>query len=376
MNSIKMVDLQRQHQKIRTEIDSTISKIIESSAFIKGADVHLFENSLSNYLKVNHVIGCANGTDALQIALMALDLKPGDEIIAPAFTFQATAEVVALLGLTLRLADVDERTFNISPDSIEKAITPRTRAIIPVHLFGQSANMNAIGAIAQKNSLYVIEDNAQSLGSLYKINESYHQAGTLGHIGCTSFFPTKNLGGMGDGGALFTNDNTLGARIRAIANHGMFQRYKHEMIGVNSRLDTLQAAILNIKLTYLDEYLAARQKVAKSYFNQLSGINSIILPISDNQSVHTYNQFTIQVEGEGKRDALKSFLAEQGIPSMIYYPTPVHLQPAYQFFGYKEGDLPVSEKLSHKVLSLPMHPELEEEQISYICEAIKTFSCK
>lgn len=376
MNSIKMVDLQRQHQKIRNEIDSAISNVIESSSFIKGPDVQKFEESLANYLKIKHVIGCANGTDALQIALMALKLEPGDEIIAPAFTFQATAEVVALLGLTLRLADVDEHTFNISPESVEKAITHRTRAIIPVHLFGQPANMDAILAIARKHSLYVIEDNAQSLGSKSKINESFHPAGTLGHIGCTSFFPTKNLGGMGDGGALFTNHDNLAAQIRAIANHGMFQRYKHEMIGINSRLDTLQAAILNIKLGHLNEYLAARQNVAHCYFQHLSDIESIILPVTDNQAIHTFNQFTIQVKDEAKRDALKAFLAEKEIPSMIYYPTPVHQQPAYQYFGYKKGDLPVSEKLSSKVLSLPMHPELEEEQIAYICEAIKTFTCK
>jgi dTDP-4-amino-4,6-dideoxygalactose transaminase len=371
-----MVDLQRQHQKIRSEIDSAISNVIESSSFIKGPDVQKFEESLANYLKIKHVIGCANGTDALQIALMALKLEPGDEIIAPAFTFQATAEVVALLGLTLRLADVDEQTFNISPESVENAITHRTRAIIPVHLFGQPANMDAILAIARKHSLYVIEDNAQSLGSKYKVNESFHPAGTLGHIGCTSFFPTKNLGGMGDGGALFTNDDNLAAQIRAIANHGMFQRYKHEMIGINSRLDTLQAAILNVKLKYLNEYLVARQYVAHCYFQHLSGIESIILPVTDNQAIHTFNQFTIQVKNEAKRDALKAFLAEKGIPSMIYYPTPVHQQPAYQYFGYEKGDLLVSEKLSSKVLSLPMHPELEEEQISYICEAIKTFTCK
>jgi dTDP-4-amino-4,6-dideoxygalactose transaminase len=368
-----MVDLNRQHNKIRKEIDKAFAEVIDSSAFIKGPWVKRFEESLAKYLGCKHVIGCANGTDALQLALMALDLKPEDEIITPAFTFLATAEVVALMGLNLKLVDVDEQTFNISPEALAKAITPKTKAIIPVHLFGQAANMQAIMSIAKKHNLYIIEDTAQSLGADYEIDGKLQKLGTIGNIGCTSFFPTKNLGGMGDGGALYTNDDHLASRIRAIGNHGMHQRYWHELIGINSRLDSLQAAVLEVKLPHLAQSLEQRKDVANQYISKLKNIKGIELPATEPNAIHTYNQFTIKLINPAWRDALKAHLAEKGIPSMIYYPIAVHQQPAYLSLGYKEGDFPVSEALCKKVLSLPMHPELEEEQIAYICETIDTF---
>lgn len=373
MNTIQMVDLNSQHSKIRNQLNAAIAEVIDSSAFIKGVWVKRFEDSLAQYLGCKHVIGCANGTDALQLALMALNLKPGDEVITPAFTFLATAEVVALMGLTLKLVDVDESTFNISIDALEKAITSKTKAIIPVHLFGQAANMEAVMSIAQKHGIYVIEDNAQSLGAQYNINGNELMAGTIGHIGCTSFFPTKNLGGMGDGGALFTNDDVLASRIRAIGNHGMHQRYKHDMIGINSRLDSLQAAILEVKLPYLNPSIEKRKEVANSYYQKLSLVKGIVLPAVQENATHTYNQFTIKFIDSSWRDKVKLYLNEKGIPTMVYYPTPVHLQPAYSNYGYKENDILVSESLCKKVLSLPMHPELDEAQIAYICETIGTF---
>jgi len=374
MNAIQMVDLNSQHQKIRKEINKAIANVIDSSAFIKGKWVKSFEDLLAKFLDCKHVIGCANGTDALQLALMALNLKAGDEVITPAFTFMATAEVVELMGLKLKLVDVDEGTFTISPEKIEKAITPQTKAIIAVHLFGQSANMHAIMHLAQKHNLFVIEDNAQSLGAEYETNGVVKKIGTIGHIGCTSFFPTKNLGGIGDGGALFTQDDELASRIRAIGNHGMYQRYKHEMIGINSRLDSLQAAVLEIKLAHLAVSLEARKAIGKQYIGRLQKINGIVLPTVEPNAIHTYNQFTIKLENSIHRDSLKLFLMENGIPSMIYYPSSVHQQSAYLHLGYTEGDFPVSESLCNKVLSLPMHPELEEDQIAYICETIATFA--
>jgi len=368
-----MVDLHRQYLAIKEEIDTAIQEVINSTAFIRGPQVALFEQELASYLNVKHVVACGNGTDALQIALMALELKPGDEVITPSFTFIATVEVIALLGLTPVFAEVDPRTYNIDPESIKKKITSRTRAIIPVHLFGQPANMDAIMDIARQHRLYVVEDACQATGATYvSSNGTTYKAGTTGHIGCTSFFPSKNLGCFGDGGALFTNDDQLAEKIRMIANHGMKVRYYHDTIGVNSRLDTLQAAILRVKLKYLDHYNKKRQQAAAFYDQQLSAINGIRIPIRMPAARHIYHQYTLVVE-KPDRDALRKHLEAKGIPSMIYYPVPIHLQKAYTCYGYKEGDLPITEWLSKHVLSLPMHTELDNEQLEYICREIKIF---
>ena len=389
MDQIKMVDLFTQHNQIREEIDSAIKAVIDSSAFIKGKPVQAFEENLARYLGVKHVIGCGNGTDALQIALMALGLEPGDEVLVPAFTYVATAEVIALLHLTPVMYDVNPRTFNTdgcnSFDGIEDLITPKTRAIVPVHLFGQCSDMDAVKAIAEKYNLKIVEDCAQALGSDFKSKK----AGTIGDIGCTSFFPTKNLGGMGDGGALFTNNDALAEKIRMIANHGQKVKYHHDIIGCNSRLDTLQAAVLDVKLRHLDEYIAARKNAATSYTKLLKGFDPlemhICTPVESDFTTHTYHQYTIIVkdgiQDGNTRDRLKVFLAEKGIPSMIYYPLPLNEQDAFKPIAKKREDfnpeaedsLHNSEYLAQHVLSLPMHPYLTEDQINYIVEAIKEF---
>jgi len=367
-----MCDLNGQYRKIKTEVDQAIQEVINTSAFIKGPDVKLFEAELAQYLGVKHVIACANGTDALQISLMALDLKPGDEVITPDFTFISTVEVAALLGLTPVMTDVEPGTFNMDMESLEKAITPSTKAIIPVHLFGQCANMDKILELASRHGIYVIEDVAQALSADYTDKSGRRcKAGTMGHIGCTSFFPTKNLGCFGDGGAIFTNDSELAGKLSAITHHGMRVRYYYDVTGVNSRLDTLQAAILRVKLRHLDEYSAARNQAAAWYDKNLRGLHGIKIPERSSFSTHVFHQYTLRVDGF--RDELKKFLESKGIPAMIYYPVAGHLQKAFEYLGYHKGDFPVSEHLCETVLSLPMHTELEEEQLRYITDSIIEF---
>jgi dTDP-4-amino-4,6-dideoxygalactose transaminase len=367
---IQMVDLQTQYQRIKKEIDAGIEEVINSAAFIKGPKVAEFQAHLEQYTGAKHVINVGNGTDALQIALMGLGLQPGDEVITPTFTFIATAEVVALLGLTPVVVDVDWNTMNMDIESVRRAITPKTKAIVPVHLFGQCADMESIMALAEEHHLYVVEDACQAIGAQYTFsNGETKQAGTIGHIGCTSFFPSKNLGCYGDGGAIFTNDDALDARMRAIANHGMVVRYHHDMIGVNSRLDSIQAAVLDAKLPHLDEYIAARQKAA-AYYDQAFGNNDkLLIPGRQEHSTHVFHQYTLRVVG-ADRDRLREGLAERGIPAMIYYPVPLHQQKAYLDPRYKDGDFPVAEKLAACVLSLPMHTELDEEQLAFITSSV------
>ena len=369
-----MVDLHGQYLKIKTEVNDAIQGVIDSSAFIKGEDVRAFQDELSLYMDVPHTIACGNGTDALQVAMMALGLQAGDEVITTPFTFISTIEVIKLLGLKPVLVDVLDDTFNLNPDLLEAAVTDRTRAIVPVHLFGQCANMDRIMDFARSLGIYVIEDNAQAIGADFSSSDgSIRKAGTIGHIGTTSFFPSKNLGAFGDGGALFTRDDSFGDKLRSLVNHGMsFERYYYDQVGVNSRLDTLQAAILRIKLKHLDEYHAARQKAAAYYDQALSVLEEIQTPVRSPFSSHIFHQYTIKLAPE-KRDKLKQYLNEKRIPSMVYYPVPLHLQRAYKDLGYQEGDLPVSEQLSGKVLSLPMHTELAEEQLAYICQEIVAF---
>jgi len=373
MQEIKMCDLKGQYLKVKKEIDQAIANVIETTAFINGPEVKIFQSDLENFLKAKHVVPCANGTDALQIAMMALGLKPGDEVITADFTFIATAEVIALLGLTPVLVDVNPNTFNIDPDVIEKAITPKTKAIVPVHLFGQCAEMEKIMEIAKKHNLFVIEDVAQALGSDYIYNDGKAQkAGTIGDIGCTSFFPSKNLGCYGDGGAIFTNDDQLAEKLRSIINHGMKVRYYHDNIGVNSRLDTIQAAILQVKLQYLNQYNEARKKAAEFYNNAFANHPNIITPAYYNKSTHIFHQYTLQIKNVDRIE-LQKYLQEKGIPAMIYYPVPLHLQKAYMDSRYKEGDFPVTEKLCKTVLSLPMHTELDEDQLSYITNSLLNY---
>ena len=361
-----MVDLQTQYQRIKQEIDAGIQEVIDSAAFIKGPKVAAFQQHLEVYTGAKHVIPVGNGTDALQIALMGLGLKAGDEVITPTFTFIATAEVVALLGLTPVVVDVDWETMNMDVESVRRAITPRTKAIVPVHLFGQCAPMEEIMAIAREHHLFVVEDVCQAIGARYTFsNGETRQAGTIGHVGCTSFFPSKNLGCYGDGGAILTDDDALADRMRAIANHGCRVRYHHEEIGVNSRLDSIQAAILDAKLPHLDEYISARQKAAAYYDKAFAGNEKILTPGRQPHSTHVFHQYTLRVVG-ADRDKLREGLAERGIPAMIYYPIPLHKQKAYLDPRYKEGDFPVAERLSDCVLSLPMHTELDEEQLAYI----------
>lgn len=370
MKKIQMVDLQTQYQHIKADVDRAIQAVIDSASFIKGPAVTAFQEHLETYTGAKHVIPVGNGTDALQIALMALGLKPGDEVITPTFTFIATAEVVALLGLTPVVVDVDWDTMNISVESIRKAITPRTKAIVPVHLFGQCADMEAIMSIAQEHGLYVVEDACQAIGAKYTFSDgNIRQAATIGHIGCTSFFPSKNLGCYGDGGAIFTNNDELASKMRAIANHGMVVRYHHDQVGVNSRLDSIQAAILDIKLPHLDEYIEARQRAAAYYDKAFSNNSHLLIPARTDNSTHVFHQYTLRLV-DVDRDALRNALAEKGIPAMIYYPIPLHLQKAYQDPRYKAGDFPIAEKLAACVLSLPMHTELDEEQLIYITETV------
>jgi dTDP-4-amino-4,6-dideoxygalactose transaminase len=368
-----MVDLKGQYEKIKDEVDKAILNVIDSTAFINGPEVKNFQQDLEKYLGVKHVIPCANGTDALQVSMMALGLKPGDEVIAPSFTFVATTEVIALLGLTPVLVDVDPDTFNIDPKAIEKAITPKTKAIVPVHLFGQCADMDAIMEIASKHNLFVIEDTCQAIGADFIMkNGSKKKAGTIGHVGCTSFFPSKNLGCYGDGGAIFTNDDKLAEKLRIVVNHGMEVRYYHDSIGVNSRLDSIQAAILRIKLKHLDEYAAARNKAA-AYYDKAFGNNpKLKIPGRFNKSNHVFHQYTLVTNGFD-RNKLPEFLQEKGIPAMIYYPVPMHLQKAYLDPRYKAGDFPVTEMLASTVVSLPMHTELDEEQLKHITSSVLEF---
>ncbi len=367
-----MVDLKSQYLSIKNEIDKAVLDVINSSAYINGPDVREFQQNLSKYLHCDYVQGCANGTDALQVALMALGLKTGDEVITSNFTFIATVEAIALLGLKPVLADVDYDTFNIDPASVEKAITGKTKAIIPVHLFGQCADMDAILSIAKKHDLKVVEDAAQSMGSSYYLKNEWKKAGTIGDIGCTSFFPSKNLGTYGDGGALFTNDDQYAELIRSLVNHGSKVKYYHDHVGVNSRLDTLHAAILNVKLQYLDEYNEKRKKAAAFYDERLSRVSFIDIPKKTEQSTHIYHQYTIKLKNID-RNEFKSYLADKGVPAMIYYPLPFHEQKAYQHLPYKKGDFPVTEDLCTRVLSLPMHTELDEEQLTYITETIQSY---
>ena len=368
-----MVDLKGQYQKIKDEVDKGIMDVIESTAFIKGPAVSKFQKNLEDYLNVKHVIPCGNGTDALQVAMMALGLKPGDEVITTSFTFIATAEVIALLGLTPVLVDVDPDTYNISPEAVRKAITGKTRAIVPVHLFGQSAPMEEILKIAEEFDLFVIEDNAQAIGADYIFEDgSRKKTGTIGNVGCTSFFPSKNLGAYGDGGAVFTNDDELAEQLRAIVNHGMKVRYYHDYVGVNSRLDSIQAAVLDVKLKYLDDYCNARRKAADYYDRAFAGHPKLKTPFRYEKSTHVFHQYTL-VTKDVDRDALKAHLAEKGIPMMIYYPVPLHMQKAYKDPRYKEGDFPVTEYLSEHVISLPMHTELTEEQLKYITSSVLEF---
>lgn len=370
---LQMVDLLGQYKKIKHEIDSAVIEVIESSAYINGPKVKEFQKNLEDYLGVSHVIPVANGTDALQIALMALDLKQGDEIIVPAFTYVATAEVIALLGLTPVMVDVDPDNFNLTGKIFEKAITKKTKAVVPVHLFGQNADMEDIMRIADKYGIYVIEDNAQAIGSIYTFtNGEKKQAGTIGNIGTTSFFPAKNLGAFGDAGAIFTNDDTLASSIRIIANHGQSRQYYHDKIGVNSRLDSIQAAILNIKLKYLDEYASAREKAATYYDNALSSIEEIQTPCRNKNSTHVFHQYTLRIKN-GKRDALKKHLDNEGIPNNIYYPVPLYEQEAFKHLAGAVSFLPVTDMLCREVLSLPIHTELTTDIQDYIISAILKF---
>ncbi len=377
-----MVDLKGQYNGIKDAVNTSIQEVLENTAFINGPKVHEFQKNLEAYLDVKHVIPCANGTDALQIAMMGLGLKPGDEVITADFTFAATVEVIALLNLTPVLVDVYEDDFNINIEAIKKAITPKTKAIVPVHLFGQCADMEAIMALAEAHNLFVIEDNAQAIGANYSYKDgSKAKAGTIGHVGATSFFPSKNLGCYGDGGAIFTNDDALAHTIRGIVNHGMYVRYHHDVVGVNSRLDSIQAAVLDAKLPKLDSYGKARQNAAKKYNKAFENEDNIITPvitrgcgenICDTCDCHVFHQYTLKVK-EVDRDALAAHLNEKGIPCGVYYPIPLHKQKAYADERYKEIDFPVTNSLVKEVISLPMHTELDDEQIEYITSTIIKF---
>ena len=374
MKKIEMVDLKGQYEHIKEQVNQSILETIESTMFINGPRVKSFQDQLEKYLGVKHVIPCANGTDALQIALMSLGLKPGDEVITADFTFASTVEVISLLRLTPVLVDVDPNTFNIDISSIEKAISPKTKAIVPVHLFGQAADMQEILDIAEENKLYVVEDNAQSLGAVYTFADgNKKKTGTLGHIGTTSFFPSKNLGAYGDGGAIFTNDDDLAHIIRGIVNHGMYIRYQHDVVGVNSRLDSLQAAILDIKLKKLDFYNDSRKVAAQKYNKRLIDCQKLITPHrKGDQYTHVYHQYTLKVI-DGDRDGLVNHLNDKGIPCGVYYPIPLHLQKAYVSENYKDDDFKVTLEIVDQVISLPMHTELTDNQIDFITDTVKTF---
>jgi UDP-2-acetamido-2-deoxy-ribo-hexuluronate aminotransferase len=375
MNKIHMVDLKGQYTKIKAAVDAGIANVIDNTAFINGPEVKMFQAELEQFLNVKHVIPCANGTDALQIAMMALNLQPGDEVITANFTYVATAEVIALLKLTPVLVECDPNTFTIDPAAIEAAITPRTKAIVPVHLYGQCADMDKILAIAKKHNLHVIEDTAQAIGSVYThANGTTAQAGTMGTIGCTSFFPSKNLGCYGDGGALYTNDDTLAAQVRKIANHGQSVQYIHDEVGVNSRLDSIQAAILRVKLRELNNYAAARN-IAASYYDKAFANNSKIkTPARASNCTHVFHQYTLQLKGID-RNALREYLATKDIPSMIYYPLPLHHQKAYASATYSDAQFPITLDLCANVISLPMHTEMTEEELKYITNEVLAF-CK
>lgn len=373
MRQIQMVDLKTQYEKIKNEIDEGIQEVINAAAFINGPAVKNFQTELEQYLGVKHVIPCANGTDALQVSMMALGLQPGDEVITASFTFIATAEVIALLQLTPVLVDVDPKSFNLDPVAVRKAITPKTKAIVPVHLFGQCADMEAIQAIADEYNLFVIEDACQAIGAdyFYKNGEK-KKAGTMSDVGCTSFFPSKNLGCYGDGGAIFTNNDELAAQLRVVVNHGMTVRYYHDYIGVNSRLDSIQAAVLRAKLKRLDDYAAARQKAAAFYDQAFGNHPKLTIPHKESFSSHVYHQYTL-ITKDIDRNALQQHMTSKNIPAMIYYPVPLHMQKAYQDPRYKEGDFPVTEWLCAHVISLPMHTELDEEQLNHITTSLLEF---
>lgn len=369
-----MVDLKAQYTNIQAQVDAEVLEVIRSGAFINGPKVKQFQADLEAYLGVKHVIPCGNGTDALQIALMALDLQPGDEVLVPAFTFAATAEVIALLRLKPVMVDVDPDTFNVTTEILEAAITENTKAIVPVHLFGQTCDMEPILALAKKHNLGVVEDNAQAIGATYTFADGTKKAaGCLGHIGSTSFYPSKNLGAYGDGGAIFTNDDELAAKIRMVCNHGMGRRYYHDIVGVNSRLDSIQAAILGVKLKNLDTYCADRQAAADYYDKALAGIDGLITPKRQHNSTHVFHQYTLRVTN-GKRDELQAFLKEKGIPSMVYYPVPLYEQEAYKNAGATKIDfLPNTDMLCKEVISLPMHSEMNDEILKAIVEGVKAF---
>lgn len=372
-DTIQMVDLKSQYLKIKPEIDKALIDAVEGVAYINGPQVKQFANSLKEFNCVKSAVTCANGTDALQIAMMALDFKPGDEVIVPAFTYIATVEVIALLGLVPKFIDVKEDTFELDHTKLESLISDKTVGVIPVHLFGQCSNMEAILTIARKYKIAVIEDTAQAMGAKYLFGDGTTAfAGTIGDIGTTSFFPSKNLGCFGDGGALLTQDAELGEKANIIANHGQRKKYYHETVGVNSRLDTIQAAILDVKLRYLNEYSDARQKVAQKYDKHLGQLSGLIIPARASYSTHVFNQYTCKIE-DGKRDELKNYLQDKGIPTMVYYPVPVHLQEAYLTYGYKENDFPVAERLCKEVISLPMHTEMKDEVHQYIIENVIAF---
>ena len=381
MNKIQMVDLKGQYTKIQDQIDEKILEVVKSTAYINGPEVHAFQKELEEYLDIKHVIPCANGTDALQIAMMGLGLKPGDEVITADFTFAATVEVIALLNLTPVLVDVEKDTFNMDIEALKKAITPKTKAIVPVHLFGQCANMEAVLEIAKEHNLFVIEDTAQAIGANYTFKDgTKKKAGTMGHIGTTSFFPSKNLGCYGDGGAIFTNDDDLANIIRGMVNHGMYKRYYHDVVGVNSRLDSIQAAILRIKLPLLNNYCDTRRKAARYYNNAFKSMQQIITPkmgngcefVCENCDCHVFHQYTLQILN-GQRNELHQHLLDNGIPNAIYYPVPLHSQKAYMDKRYNEDDFKVTNELIESVISLPMHTELDEEQLEFITKTIINF---
>lgn len=371
--NIPMVDLQGQYRRLKKEIDTEIQKVLDNSTYINGPAVNEFAADLEKYLGVKHVIPCANGTDALQVAMMGLGLKAGDEIITTTFTFIATAEVIALLGLTPVLVDVLEDTMNIDPDAIRKAITPKTKAIVPVHLFGQCANMDEIMAIADEHNLFIIEDNAQAIGATYTFkNGKKLKAGTIGHIGCTSFFPSKNLGAYGDGGAIFTNDDKMADQMRAVVNHGMKVRYYHDYVGINSRLDSIQAAILKVKLPHLDDFAKARNYAANYYNAAFANCDKLTTPVTASFTDHVFHQYTLVLKGVD-REKLQKHLSDKGISNAVYYPVPLHQQKAYLDERYTDGSFPVAEKLAANVVSLPIHTELTDEQLKFITDTVLEF---
>lgn len=373
MTAIQMVDLRTQYEQIKSEVNLAIQQVLDNTSFINGPDVKAFSEELAAFTGAKFVIPCANGTDALQIAMMALDFKPGEEVIVPTFTYVATVEVIALLGLKPKFVDVLPDTYELDPIQLEKAMGPKVVGIVPVHLYGQCSNMECLFDFAQKHSLKIIEDTAQAIGAVYTFSDGrIAQAGTMGDVGTTSFFPSKNLGCYGDGGAMFTNDSVLAEKLRMIANHGQKKKYYHDSIGVNSRLDTLQAAILRVKLKHLSRYSESRNEVADRYDDAFLNHSHIKTPKRAANSTHVFHQYTIQVEG-ASREELKEYLQNNGVPSMVYYPVPLHLQNAYLEFGYQLGDFPVAESLCKKVLSLPIHTEMKKEEQEYIIEAIKSF---